>query len=274
MMSSLGIAALILVIYFSFHPIAKVVFFLLATTVITIALKEYYHLTQLKGFTPPVRLALACAVTYFITFSTTINQPDYDEIPSLVLLCSLLLFFLFFFKHQSSALGNFAITIFGFAYLLLPLSYLVKINYYFPLHSLQDGRLWLAYVLIISKITDMGGYFIGKCCGKTPLAPLISPQKTLEGSLGGSFVALLTSILFPYLFSGSFHMSLWQSIWMGLLISVLSQLGDLSESLLKRDIGVKDSSKLPGFGGLLDLVDSLVFTAPWTYLMLKLQLVG
>jgi phosphatidate cytidylyltransferase len=160
--------------------------------------------------------------------------------------------------------------------LTLPISCALRINYFFPTHALEDGRLWLAYVLLVTKMTDIGAYFCGKIFGKNKLAPSISPKKTVEGALGGLGAALLTSLIFAFFAShfAPFHMTFLQSIWIGITMSILAQLGDLSESLLKRDAGVKDSSHLPGLGGMLDIVDSLVFTLPLMYLLLKMQIVG
>jgi phosphatidate cytidylyltransferase len=144
----------------------------------------------------------------------------------------------------------------------------------FPFGSIQDGRWWLIYVLAVTKMTDIGAYFCGKLFGKTKLAAYISPKKTIEGSLGGLIIGIVTS----YVFSEGMHgwltplpmiLTVSQSIWLGGITSFLAQFGDLSESLLKRDMGVKDSNQLPGVGGMLDMMDSLVFTAPFIYIYLK-----
>lgn len=278
LISSLSTLALIICIYFSFSPIFKPIFILLNAAIAGLALYEYYHLCKLKGLQPLVILGIGSAFAYFIALSFSLHHTSLSGLPSLVLLFSFLLFFLAFFKQQSSCLSNLAATLFGFVYLVIPLSCILRINYFFPSHGLEDGRWWLAYVLFITKMTDVGGYFLGKCFGKTKLAPLISPKKTVEGAFGGVGAALVTSILFSAFSFGQmapgFHLTLWQSIWLGILISILAQLGDLAESLLKRDAGVKDSSHLPGLGGILDVVDSLVFTLPLMYLMLQMHWVG
>lgn len=279
LISSLSTIALFLCIYFSFTPIFKPIFILVTAAIAGLALYEYYHLCKLKGLQPLVSLGIGSSIAYFIALPFSFHHPALSGLPSLVLLFSFLLFFLAFFKEHSACLSNLAATVFGFVYLVIPLSCILRINYFFPPHELEDGRLWLAYVLIISKMTDVGGYFLGKCFGKTKLAPLISPKKTVEGAFGGVGAALFTSILFSLAIpfgqmEPAFHLTLWQSIWLGLLISILAQLGDLAESLLKRDAGVKDSSHLPGLGGILDVVDSLVFTLPLMYLMLQMHLVG
>ncbi len=278
-MSSLGILGLVISIYFSFNPLFKPIFILLSAGILSLALLEYYHLAQHKGFRPLISLGIGSTIAYTIALAFSFHQESLSVLPSVILLISFLLLFLMFFNHQTSAIGNLAITLFGFVYLAIPLSCALRINYFFPEQDVQDGRLWLAYLLVVSKMTDIGAYFCGKSFGKTQLAPSISPKKTIEGSMGGAGAALIASVVFSLFLSSpqsnaAFKMSLMQSIWIGLSISILAQLGDLAESLLKRDAGVKDSSHLPGLGGILDVVDSLVFTLPFMYLLLEIRLVG
>lgn len=279
LISSLGIIGLIFSIYFSFSPMFKPVFILLNAAIISLALKEYYNLCKLKELQPLVFLGIGSSIVYLIALSFSFHQVHLSGLPSLVLLLLFLLFFLCFFKQRTSSLSNLAVTLFGFVYLVIPLSCILRINYFYPPHAVEDGRLWLAYALIVTKMTDVGGYFFGKCFGKIKLAPKISPKKTVEGAIGGISAALIISLFFYsivsyILMTSAIKITIWQSIWLGLLISILAQLGDLGESLLKRDAGVKDSSHLPGLGGMLDVVDSLVFTLPFMYLMLQMHLVG
>lgn len=276
LMSSLGILGLVISIYYSYTSLFKPVFILLAIGVISLALGEYYHLARNKSFQPSDAAGIGISTVYTVALAISFHHPAWNAFPSLVLLGSLVVLFLIFFKQQLSALGNLAITLFGIIYLTLPISCALRINYFFPEFGLEDGRLWLGYVLLVTKMTDIGAYFCGKILGKNKLAPSISPKKTIEGALGGLAAALLTSLIFNFFAShlAVFHMTFWQSIWIGITMSILAQLGDLSESLLKRDAGVKDSSHLPGLGGMLDIVDSLVFTLPLMYLLLKMQIVG
>lgn len=276
LMSSLGILGLAFSIYYSFSSYFIPIFLILNAAVISFALIEYYHLASNKGFQPLTSFGIGFSIIYVLAIAIGLYNPSYAGLPSMVLLFSLLVLFLLFFKHQSLALGNLAITLFGIGYLTIPLSCALRINYFFSDISLEDGRLWLTYVLLISKMTDVGAFFCGKILGKYKLAPSISPKKTIEGALGGSGAALIASMIFVFFVShfSNFHMTFFQSIWIGLTLSILSQLGDLSESLLKRDAGVKDSSHLPGLGGVLDIVDSLVFTLPFVYLLLQMGVIG
>lgn len=267
----MGILVLFICIYYSNLSFFKPIFVSFNVLIIVFALKEYYHLSTLKGFYPLTSLGIAATALYLFALFYSFDHPHLTVLPSFILLMTLLFSFLFFFSRQTASLGNLAVTLFGFVYLVLPLSCALRINYFPHSNIFEEGRLWLTYVLIVSKVTDIGAYFCGKSIGKTKLAPLISPQKTLEGALGGVVLALFASFLFSFFSSSSqFSLTIGQSLWLGLLISVLAQLGDLAESLIKRDAGVKDSSALPGFGGVLDLVDSLVFTLPLVYLWMIL----
>jgi phosphatidate cytidylyltransferase len=276
LISCLGILGLVISIYYSYTSFFKPLFILLCMGIVSLALFEYYRLARHKGFQPSELFGIGFSILYIFALSLSFHHPSFHSLPSFILLISLLALFLIFFKQQTAALGNLAITLFGIGYLTIPLSCALRINYFFPLHALEDGRLWLAYVLLISKITDIGAYFCGKILGKTLLAPSISPKKTIEGAIGGAITALVTSLLFTLFASHLtlFKMTLFQSLWLGLIISMLAQLGDLAESLLKRDAGVKDSSHLPGLGGVLDIVDSLVFPLPLMYLFLQMHIVG
>lgn len=276
LISSLGILGLAISIYYSFASFFKPIFILLNAGIISLALVEYYQLARNKNFQPLTAFGVVFSIFYIVALAISVHDDAWTELPSFILLFSLLILFLLFFKHQSLALGNLAITLFGIGYLTIPLSCALRINFFFPVDSLEDGRLWLAYALLTSKVTDIGAYFCGKLLGKNKLAPLISPKKTIEGAMGGIGAALTTSMLFALFASyfATFQMTFTQSLWIGLTVSILAQLGDLAESLLKRDAGVKDSSHLPGLGGVLDIVDSLVFTLPLMYLLLQMRIVG
>jgi phosphatidate cytidylyltransferase len=274
-----GTTLLFLSIYFSNSVIFKPIFVLLTAGIIAGSLWEYYRLTIHKGFSPPVTAGIASTILYITSFYIVQLNPSWHALPAFILFLTLPLFFFLFFDSQPDPLVNLAITVFGIVYLTIPLSFGLKINYFEFGNSHDDGRLWLVYAFFITKITDTGAYFFGKTFGKHKLLPHISPKKTIEGSVGGIFAAVISSLLFYAYFSLNqttplFTITLAESLWIGLAVSLLAQFGDLAESILKRDAGVKDSSHLPGLGGLLDIVDSLVFTLPFIYFILKMKYVG
>lgn len=170
-----------------------------------------------------------------------------------------LIFFILQFirKDSSQAIVGISTTLFGIFYVSWFFSFLIKIRF------LPYGTYLAAFLLFVTKMGDVGAYIIGTNFGKNMLILRISPKKTLEGALGGFIFSLLAAIISKlYLpFIPIIHL-----IVMGVLIGFIAQLGDLCESLIKRDCGVKDSGTyLPGLGGVLDIIDSIIFTSPIFY---------
>ncbi|WP_114313411.1 phosphatidate cytidylyltransferase [Thermus caldifontis] len=169
---------------------------------------------------------------------------------------------------KGADLTRFAFTLLAFLYLPWTLGYVLL------LRETPDGTLglWtLSLPLVASFATDIGAYFVGRALGRQKLAPEISPGKTVEGSLGGIAVSFLALALYTGLVQEVFPFGLLELWLFSLLLSLAAQLGDLAESMLKRYCGVKDSGHfLPGHGGLLDRIDSLLFTFPLTYFLVVL----
>ncbi len=139
------------------------------------------------------------------------------------------------------------------------------------------GTALVAMPIILTWATDTGAYFVGKTIGRHKLIPSVSPGKSVEGAVGGLVLTLVVSVLYamfilrPY---ADLHMTLAGALLFGLVVSLTAQIGDLVASLMKRDAGVKDSSKiLPGHGGIVDRFDSLFFVMPVAYLLLNRLLV-
>lgn len=159
-------------------------------------------------------------------------------------------------RENSGVIIDISTTLFGILYISWFLSFLIKIRY------MPQGAGLLFSVLLITKLGDIGAYLIGVRFGKTPLIPRISPKKSVEGAVAG----LVSSVLGAIACRSFLHFTYPHLIMLGVFLGILGQLGDLSESLIKRDCGVKDSGNiLPGMGGILDEVDSLLFTAPVFY---------
>ncbi len=140
------------------------------------------------------------------------------------------------------------------------------LSYFVALRGLDDGRNWVFLALFATFGSDTAAFFIGRALGRHHLAPGISPGKTWEGAIAGILGAIIVSLLFTLPTPLSLPLGYGQAILLGLLISIFGQLGDLVESLLKRNMGVKDSGRLlPGHGGFLDRIDSVVFTGAVVY---------
>lgn len=276
LISGVGLIALLIVIYFSHVPLFAPFFALLTAGVICLALSEYYNIAKSKRCQPLVKIGLIGTVAYAFAIFLRTQVPQADVVPQIVLGMTLIAAFLYYFIKGSDPFVNLAITLFGFLYLTMTLSCIIDINYFRLDPFVKDGRWCFLYLLLVTKITDTTAFFVGKKLGQRKLSPYISPKKTWEGALGGICGALAVSILFfivvwGFFSESPFEITFWQSIWLAILLSITAQFGDLAESLLKRDVGVKDSSHLPGLGGVLDIVDSLVFTAPLMYIFLQMQ---
>ncbi len=163
-------------------------------------------------------------------------------------------------RQKEGAFSSWVWTIAGILYIGWLLSHLVA------LRGLDDGRNWVLFVLFATWVSDTAAFFIGRRFGRHKLAPNISPGKTWEGAIGGLCGAIIVSILFFTPTPFQLPLTYRQAIPLGILISVLGQLGDLAESLLKRNLEVKDSGNLmPGHGGILDRIDSLLFASTVVY---------
>lgn len=169
---------------------------------------------------------------------------------------------------RGADLTRFAFTLLAFLYLPWSLGYVLLLR-----ETPDPGLgLWtLSLPLVASFATDTGAYFAGRFFGRHKLAPEISPGKTLEGSMGGILFSFLALLAYTALVREVFPFGLLELWLFSLLLSLAAQLGDLAESMLKRFAGVKDSGRfLPGHGGLLDRIDSLLFTFPLTYFLVVL----
>ncbi|MCI0382748.1 MAG: phosphatidate cytidylyltransferase [Chlamydiae bacterium] len=254
---------------FSSNPIISIVICLFTALIAAIGVWEYANLAKSKGFVLSKYFMIAIAICVVVSFFIVHRTNRFHGLPIFIFACGLVLFFLSHFKRPENGLIKVAAEFFSIAYVAFPLSFILGILY--PMSSQvkvgEQGIRWVIYLILVTKMTDIGGYFIGKLFGKTPLAPILSPQKTVEGAGAGLLCAIFTSLAFSY-----FHLvniPLFSALWMGTLIGILGQVGDLAESLLKRDAFVKDSNVLPGVGGILDMIDSLIFTAPALYFFLK-----
>lgn len=144
--------------------------------------------------------------------------------------------------------------------------------YFYLLRTLPDGWIWLIFMFAATWASDTLAFFAGKAFGRKRIAPVISPKKTVEGAVGGISGSILIAYLFAYIYP---FLPLPQMLALGLLLGVAAGVGDLLESVFKRQAGLKDSSALiPGHGGVLDRFDSALFTAPLVYYYVLLVIIG
>ncbi len=182
-------------------------------------------------------------------------------------------------RHRTErGIGDISVSIMILAYMGILLSMVTALRASLPG---TVGTLAVLYFIAVVKCTDIGAYFAGRAIGKTKLIPAISPGKTVEGLAGGFVLAIVVSLVlarvlpWPTPAAGGSAISPFQAVLFGAVIAMIGQLGDLVESVFKRDATSKDSGNvIPAFGGILDLLDSPAFAAPVAYLLLSFWLGG
>ena len=231
-------------------------FFLLVEAFVLLGLYEFFALAEQKGLL--VHQGFGLVFGALLPFSAYFSlQPA-----NLLMVCVALFVFLFNRKSPDKTITSVSVSVFGIIYVAWFFSYIIKIK------LLPDGAAWVAYTILTVKGGDMAAYFIGKKFGKTKLLEHVSPKKSIEGAIAQMFATIALSVGSVFYL----HVSTIHLLILGTAVGALALLGDLAESLIKRDAGVKDSGNIPGLGGMLDVVDSLLFTVPVVYFYLTVIL--
>ena len=237
---------------------------LLVMYVVSIGSREYVDILEKKGFRPFLHLIILAALCFVVL--TSLKR--FDLVPVLLTLGTISAFIAVLWKGRQPYIANVATTMLGFLYCgwlpcyLILLRQIEQDSLGFLSIKMGSGLGFLVLLFFTILLTDVGAYVFGSKFGKTPLAPVISPKKTVEGAVGGSLLAVFTALLIGWFI----HIEWYQSLIAGVLITFFAQVGDLAESLIKRDAGVKDSgNSLPGHGGFLDRADSYLFSTPVAY---------
>lgn len=243
---------------------------LLVSIVIYLGSKEYVEILKNKGFYPSFKVIIFSDL--ILVLLSYFNR--FDLMNLAFTMCSIGAFMWVLFKGRQPYIANVATIILGFVYggwfplHLLFLRGLNAANYqgFLKLNVQNDG---LGYVFLLFAciiLTDTGCYYFGKKFGKRKLAPVVSPKKTVEGAIGGTICALFGAMIIGFFIK----LAWYHCLILGLLIAAFAQIGDLVESLIKRDAGVKDSGNLlPGHGGFLDRTDSYALTIPVAFYYFK-----
>ncbi len=275
--STIVLWSVALVIAFSGYEFA---FYALICAFGLIALWEFYRMLDHRGLPNFKITAMICGAVMlggsFYYFAKMGPARSYDfEVAVLVF------FLLTVFARQMFArlrddepLQTMAYTLFGLLYVLWLFNFMTKIVYLTPRSSsgAVTGQFYCLYLIAVTKFSDMGAYLVGSAVGRHLMIPHISAKKTWEGFFGALAFALLASLMLFKLMPGHLAALNWtHATVLGLLLGFAAVVGDLAESIIKRSTGVKDSGNLlPGIGGALDLVDSLLFTAPLLFFYLRL----
>ncbi len=242
-------------------------FLALIDIIIFIGTWEFYRMMESKGIKPYKGIGIVCALalSWYVYFRNGVYANFFLTFMFLLLMCLELAR-----KEVRTATYHISTTILGTIYVSFLASHLVLLREFPPSVNLDYG-LGGSFVFLTFVVTwagDTGAYVVGTLLGRRPLLPRVSKKKTREGSLGGFVCSVGAAIAAKYTFAP--FLETWQALAIGVFAAAFGQLGDLVESMIKRDADIKDaSSTIPGHGGVLDRFDSLLFTAPLIYYFLK-----
>lgn len=258
-----------------------IVFFCFLAVTALIGLWEYYRMLEGDGIGVFTLTGLICAfvllVGGFVIMRDRGPESAYDfELVVLVLFLIVIFARQMFRGAGSDPLRAMGYTVFGLLYIPWLFSFITKIIYLIPrgADGTTTGQYYVLYLVMVTKFSDMGAYIFGSLFGKHPFAPHISPNKTWEGFFGALATSLIASYWLYALMPGKLSAFRFEDVTvLGLLLGFAAVIGDLAESIVKRGANRKDSSAmLPGIGGTLDLIDSLLFTAPLLFFYMRLVL--
>jgi phosphatidate cytidylyltransferase len=254
---------------------------LLLLTISSFGQFEFYHMVNSGGI-PAFRIvgllsgAALISATFWTVGPDAAHAARARDWESLVLLVSLIVVCVRQFpqKFNDKPLATIGCTLLGIWYVPFLFNYHTRLVFDWdgPRCAMTVGRtgfLLAMYLIVVVKITDIGAFFTGMAIGRHKLFPRISPAKTWEGFFGGIATAVVASLVFQYAVHGSIGMIVFHrhdAVVLGVILALAAVAGDLFESLLKRATAMKDSSAVvPGMGGVLDVIDSLLFGAPVLY---------
>jgi len=259
-----------------FDPICGIV----VTGLVGIGLYEFFRMVENKGIFVYKYFGVLIGVLLSLSVGFRFELTKRWELLFWGLAIIILIILQFRCPDSSKAISGISTTLFGIFYIAWLFTFIIRIKY-LP-GDLQYSKtllLWtnskdvissgtklVTFLILVTKFSDLGAYLVGTRFGKRPLIPRISEKKTIEGSFGG----ILFSILAAFALKPLLNFSYLRLGFLGLFLGGLGQLGDLSESLIKRDCRIKDSGSLfPGLGGVLDVIDSLIFASPALYFYLS-----
>ena len=254
------------------HPVALIVLL----SICGVAMHEVYALMAKGDMPASTRMGMISglvfvAMTWWVSISSHENPTD-EPLWALLLLILMINFFRLLVDHSNPrlAIRNALGTLFGFVYVAFFWSFFVRL--YLEGNPAEPMRVAF-YLLLAVKWGDAGAYFIGTKFGKHRLAPAISPKKSWEGLFGGILFSCVVGVVWWAVTDGTLGphaFPLYHAFILGILLPLIGTLGDLVESLFKRAVHVKDSGAVAyGMGGMLDMIDSLLFTAPFMYIYIQ-----
>lgn len=256
----LGLPLVVIILVFGNKYVVDITFAIVAA----MSLHEYFNAFKEKA--NPV-IWIGYVASALIAFIHIIPLEHAITIVSVLIPTAIAVLFLqVILTNMKTTVKDIAITFFGICYISLFLMFIPLIN------GFENGKFLVWYIFSCAWGTDVFAYIFGKWIGKHKFSK-ISPNKSIEGCISGIIGAILLSLLFTYIFNSFFGMafSYINTIIISIILSVVGQIGDFSASSIKRYVGIKDFSNLiPGHGGMLDRLDSVIFIAPFAYMLLRL----
>ncbi|TET33639.1 MAG: CDP-archaeol synthase [Planctomycetota bacterium] len=271
-------------LYLDFVYESAICFMILVAVLMPGALYEFYSFLGKKSFTPLKWMGVITVIAligyeYGVNHFEKFAQADYftiNQLMSFIFFFGIFLYYLFF-RDEPHVIENIAFTIFGIAYIWGLGRFTLYIRFYhgeMGAAGQEVGRALVFFLILVAKGNDVFAYFGGTFLGRHKLIPRVSPGKTWEGSICGFFGGIVIGLVIYYVSCLKLQVNVDKGLTLSFIIlaaavvGVAGQLGDLVESLLKRKAGVKDSSNLiPEYGGVLDLVDSLLLAGPALYFL-------
>jgi phosphatidate cytidylyltransferase len=275
--STIALWSIALAIAFSGY---EILFWFLISAFGLIALWEFYGMLDHDRLPNFKITAMICGAImlggsfYYFAHMGPAGSYDFEIAVLLFFLLTMFARQMFARLRDDEPLKTMAYTLFGLMYVLWLFNFTTKIVYLTPRSSAGavTGQFYVLYLIAVTKFSDMGAYLMGSAIGRHQMIPHISPKKTWEGFFGALALSLCASLALYKLMPGHLSALNWtHATILGLLLGFAAVVGDLAESIIKRSTGVKDSGNLlPGIGGALDLIDSLLFTAPLMFFYLRL----
>ena len=263
-MSKERVASSMIMILVAIAAVLNQSVFIVVLLALTIGgLYEFFYLINKKGIPIYSYTGIAIGVMIPLSIYTRFELTGNWELLFIVVLLLMIFLMQFIRKENNNAIVGISTTLFGILYVSWLFSFLIKVRFILPG---ADGMKLLGFILLVTKTGDIGALLVGSRFGKHLLLPRISPHKTIEGCLGSFAFSALAAVLGSALIPDRFGFSTGHIALMGAFFGGMGQLGDMSESLIKRDCNVKDSGRfLPALGGVLDMIDSILFSAPVFY---------
>jgi phosphatidate cytidylyltransferase len=286
--SSVALWSFVLLALFSGRNLfSDFLFLIVMLAIAALGLEEFYGLVTKAGYDCFRKLGLTgglllMTATFFYVqrgMHTNVAAGKVNDFEAgiLILFVLGLCFRQFMSKRGGSGLLRISTTLFGLMYVPWLLNFIQKLHFFPDIVEPGgarvniEGNFYVLYFILVTKFSDLGAYVTGSLIGKHKMIPRISPNKTWEGFGGAIVISTGISMAFVYFFGQKLvGMNLMHAAILGVLLSATAVVGDLIESIFKREAGVKDSGRwFPGIGGILDLMDSLLFNAPLMYLYLR-----